>query len=1560
MGWLKKYQAGGTVMNKKQFKEGGNVKKKPDTRSPEQKYKDNIDQLNSISSNPAELRRIQELKNRGLMAETAPRRSVLNKAGAIARNPLTAAQYILQGKEIPDYLERGETNSYDRALDVFNPLTYYDAGKRVVTGEHFKNINNAEDFVDAAGLTALDASMAFGAGKGLLKKLPTEIKNPLGNRQIINEAEYTKLREMQNSPEGKAAIRKFGPLKARNLSSKHNAYWQQHDVQLEKMWESVPREPIRIPQIVPKSYQRVTGKKYTGMVNGKSEINPLLVEPKGNIVNSVEFENAVKEASLNKVNTSTHNSQHIWDQRIVDPFLGYDLQEINNSRYIPGINTTQQQQYMPTREVNSNFTPLYQEENTPTVTTKSTTKSKSQKTKKQETPIQDTVTIQTQPVDKKRKYQYIKVDEKGRRESTPSYDNTKPEWYEPKTIKYQNGGNTSKQSTNLWGTDRTAWMDSVMNANANKDWVQQMYNPKAKTLDIDGVPRQQFLEYGEGAGKQWIYPTINRVNGVPTYFGNNAGYYAAQKQLAIPVKTPEQADYFIQNSDRLSNSFPEDIARQRFPDSYKEQGGTIGNYWNELAKAKYGQNMLNMTDEQIAMVRNTNGATDDPLMIPGSRMIKAKDGKKLQSGVAEMQGGGVAPYITHDPNDPRIHSYKDSTDLYNLYKLQERIHGNSQNIPASYFLNMSPFWATQMGEENRNLRRKARPDENPRFNAWSMALGNNPITNRELENYERRSRLPFDPRGIVDKGDQEIINAAKGLNNPNVYTANRQSPDIYHPSIKPMGYYIETPRNGQAKGSVNYIYKNPEQEVIYEPPATSKTVIKAPSKKVTKVISVDPVNPINVIQIPEKKTKYQFIKKDSHGVRESPIMDERVEPEWYATPKYKQGGMIKRADGSYSQRGLWDNIRANAGSGKQPTKEMLKQEKKIRGAEKKEYGGWLDQYQSGGTIAKDGKLLAPSSPSPYPDMDPAMLQGYRQMQRQMEMLSTPEGRRVLAGEAYQKNRKQKANQAKIEDKETLQRMKDKAAQQRAESDPSIFNPSFWKEDPMSGRTATQRLEDMGTDLQTRVFQTGNKTYDSYLNTPGYIAHMAGNLAKAPAEAQRQNSLMPYVSAIGEPLLLGAGETIAEPYVKKAVEKLAPYYTKAINLLKPSAKKSYSNAEYAKKLLNDIKNKSDIKYQQKPVRTSEEKIYHTLDQNENTIANDFYNSEQTELNTLKAENQRFGITSNELEKLKIKHKPEFEQLYGKNYMDKDLGLFAKMKNINEIARLETERKSFLKKMDEAFILKHRIKENNTPEEELLIDIYTKGYDKILNKRKGSFPEGKVSKFYNEEVIPKLEELIKQNKLQDEQILTRGDYDYLVENVWDAKGNKLPPTKYSELQVGYEWEPNSFLSTSIDKNIGFGTSNLKSEIIAPKGQSVLYPNASGVKNFDTELEVLLPEKLRYKVEKRRQDLPEWEKMPDGHTLNEYSLDGTIQKKYVKNNGALDIYDNTGKLITKYDDLDIANIEILSANEKNNPKFTHKITNPYVLAPFILGTGAFANSQKESKKYGGKLTNNWLQKY
>jgi hypothetical protein len=73
--------------------------------------------------------------------------------------------------------------------------------------------------------------------------------------------------------------------------------------------------------------------------------------------------------------------------------------------------------------------------------------------------------------------------------------------------------------------------------------------------------------------------------------------------------------------------------------------------------------------------------------------------------------------------------------------------------------------------------------------------------------------------------------------------------------------------------------------------------------------------------------------------------------------EFKTGGeMIKRADGSYSRRGLWDNIRANAGSGKKPTKEMLNQERKIKNQHQAAYGmevmgnGGLIKYKEKGEV----------------------------------------------------------------------------------------------------------------------------------------------------------------------------------------------------------------------------------------------------------------------------------------------------------------------------------------------------------------------------------------------------------------------------------------------------------------------------------------------------------------------------------------------------------------------------------------------------------------------------------
>ena len=107
--------------------------------------------------------------------------------------------------------------------------------------------------------------------------------------------------------------------------------------------------------------------------------------------------------------------------------------------------------------------------------------------------------------------------------------------------------------------------------------------------------------------------------------------------------------------------------------------------------------------------------------------------------------------------------------------------------------------------------------------------------------------------------------------------------------------------------------------------------------------SPDVNNPVNVI--PSNRITMKDVDFPVHGVdnlgNEQIMMpggEYLFDGDYVIETPYAAGGeMIRRADGSYSRRGLWDNIRANAGSGKEPTKEMLEQEKKIS----KQLGGPL-------------------------------------------------------------------------------------------------------------------------------------------------------------------------------------------------------------------------------------------------------------------------------------------------------------------------------------------------------------------------------------------------------------------------------------------------------------------------------------------------------------------------------------------------------------------------------------------------------------------------------------------
>jgi hypothetical protein len=106
--------------------------------------------------------------------------------------------------------------------------------------------------------------------------------------------------------------------------------------------------------------------------------------------------------------------------------------------------------------------------------------------------------------------------------------------------KMQNGGG-------LWNTNRTQWVDSVNNANMNKNFVQREYWKNGPSIQIPGQPGRSthFMEESDGM----VYPTVVQMpNGKLQYLNLNdkdgAYNYAKKTGQFIKFPTVEQAMWY--------------------------------------------------------------------------------------------------------------------------------------------------------------------------------------------------------------------------------------------------------------------------------------------------------------------------------------------------------------------------------------------------------------------------------------------------------------------------------------------------------------------------------------------------------------------------------------------------------------------------------------------------------------------------------------------------------------------------------------------------------------------------------------------------------------------------------------------------------------------------------------------------------------------------------------------------------------------------------------------------------------------------------------------------------
>lgn len=242
-----------------------------------------------------------------------------------------------------------------------------------------------------------------------------------------------------------------------------------------------------------------------------------------------------------------------------------------------------------------------------------------------------------------------------------------------------------------------------------------------------------------------------------------------------------------------------------------------------------------------------------------------------------------------------------------------------------------------------------------------------------------------------------------------------------------------------------------------------------------------------------------------------------------------------------------------------------------------------------------------------------------------------------------------------------------------------------------------------------------------------------------------------------------------------------------------------------------------------------------------------------------------IAEENVKKLGKKYSKSFSKKFGDTADEDDLELYGRMQAASKgkkdpissahTAMNKLKYEGFTKDYSKAskdLAAKHGMATEYSGEEKVLNNAFSNKYDSRISQRPEHqvyLPENHNASFYKKEVAPKMEKLVTKNKLKSKETFHRGDEDYKMQDVWrDGKKLQKGSTSFSGLQVGDVWQPKKFISTTLDAKEAGMFGGIKSKIVAPKGQSVLPSNLVKGGGHFHEQEVVLPSKLKFKVEAR----------------------------------------------------------------------------------------------------------------
>ena len=197
------------------------------------------------------------------------------------------------------------------------------------------------------------------------------------------------------------------------------------------------------------------------------------------------------------------------------------------------------------------------------------------------------------------------------------------------------------QKGGLWNSNRVGFVDSVNNANSNKDFIRRMYEQNTPSIQVAGFPGRSTHLMGWDGNLRISPQVVRQADGKLHYLQTEDARdeYAAKTGEYIDFKTPEQAEWYANNG-------------------YKQ--GT--NVLNNIKTFKMGGKNV---------------------MSKGKPMYKRADGKIVRRGLwsnvylKKKQAGGIL-----ETPEERMLRHKKEYDSY--YRTIPPIQGNLSNDDLNY------------------------------------------------------------------------------------------------------------------------------------------------------------------------------------------------------------------------------------------------------------------------------------------------------------------------------------------------------------------------------------------------------------------------------------------------------------------------------------------------------------------------------------------------------------------------------------------------------------------------------------------------------------------------------------------------------------------------------------------------------------------------------------------------------------------------------------------------------------------------------------------------------------